>query len=794
MRGAPIDPCLLAGLALLGGALAPFAPGPALAATVVLVGLVTADRPLLARVATAILVFGALGIGALRAHRAVELDGVARQRADRALPQMARCSGSARVDSSPVLLHDVLRWDATMVHVVCDGQPTVFEGLVRLYGGPADLARGDVVDVIASLAPPERFWNLSEGDPRPRLAHGGVLRTGSTFDVRRVRRGRGPLALVDRARARVRARIDATFRSDLGAMARALVLGESDLAADDDRSFRASGLSHLLAVSGMHLVLVLAIAVRSLESLLVRIEPAAARFDVGRPVAFLGIMAAWVYAEFAGAGGSTLRAAWMATASLGVRALGRRTDAARAFGLSAAIMALLDPLVAFDLSFALSAAATGGLLAFGRPMQRWVSGAAPRCPEVVASAIGTSLAATVACVPILARFTPTVPLAGVAANLLAVPVGEAAALPLCLVHAATWWWPAVERGAAAAACGALVLVREVARAASNRAVTLRVPQPTGWQLAACAVALGAAAVRRHPRVTATLAGAACVLLELRARAYGAPRGLLRATFLDVGQGDAAIVDLPDGEAIVIDGGGLVGSPIDVGQRVLDPELRARRRSAIALVLLTHPHPDHYGGLVTGLAQTQVGALWDTGQGEREHTGGTYADLLASLRAAGTPIVRPADFCGTHALGGAVLEVLEPCPDFSSDDGPNDNSIVVRISYGSRAFLFVGDAERGEEARLLAKSRDRLRADVLKVGHHGSRTSSTPAFVSVVAPEHAIVSVGRRNRFGHPSPLTLATLDAAGVRTWRTDLEGAVEAATDGRTLQVRSLFGLAAAR
>src|SRR6202030_1600697 len=124
----------------------------------------------------------------------------------------------------------------------------------------------------------------------------------------------------------------------------------------------------------------------------------------------------------------------------------------------------------------------------------------------------------------------------------------------------------------------------------------------------------------------------------------------------------------------------------------------------------------------------------------------------------------------------------PCPTFSSDWGPNDNSLVVRISYGQRSILFVGDAEHQAEGTLLATARDRLRADVLKVGHHGSRTSSTPAFIAAVAPQEAVVSVGCRNRFGHPHPLTLSTLEAAGARLWRTDRDGAVVVTTDGDSL------------
>jgi len=724
-------------------------------------------------------------VGLLRAMAAVSSHAAARAEADTAMGLPKLCSAHARVISSPVRAREVLRWDARLSGVSCDEQPLAWSGDATLYGGPDDLARGDELEIVATLGEPQRLWNEATGDPRPGEAHRGVQRTGGTLDVRVTRKASGLLPWIDRARAAVRARIDATFPADLAPMARALVLGESDLAPEDDRSFRAAGLSHLLAVSGMHLVLVLALAVKVLEALLVRFEPLAARMDVGRVAAAVGIPVAWLYAELAGAGGSTVRAAWMATAALGARALGRRTDGPRAFGLSLAAMAIADPLVAFDLSFALSAGATAGLLAFAAPLSARLTSWVPRRLQAITRATGTTLAATIPCTPIIARFAPTVPLGGVVANLLAVPVGEAAALPLCLVHALLFWWPAAERGCAAVASGALVLVRLLARGFAAPALTAQVPQPTSWQLVAIVVALGAISLQVRAR-GAILVGcaAAMLLLEIVARRQGAPHGVMRATFLDVGQGDSAIVDLPDGQAMVIDGGGLVGSPIDVGTRVLAPALRARRRDALAAVVLSHPHPDHFGGLATGLDAVHFAELWETGEGESEGVSGGYAQLLASARGRGARVLRPADLCGGRDLGGAHVEVLAPCPTFSSDWGPNDNSLVVRISYGQRSILFVGDAEHEAEGTLLATARDRLRADVLKVGHHGSRTSSTPAFIAAVAPQEAVVSVGCRNRFGHPHPATLGVLAAAGVRVWRTDRDGAVVVTTDGRSLDV----------
>jgi competence protein ComEC len=380
----------------------------------------------------------------------------------------------------------------------------------------------------------------------------------------------------------------------------------------------------------------------------------------------------------------------------------------------------------------------------------------------------------------------------VPANLLAVPLGELLALPLCLAHVVLGAFPLAERGDALLASGSLLVVRAIARMTEQISwLGVPVPPPSPWQ---CAVLFCATAAvgwgRRSWRLSTALVAAGLLLVcELRVRGEGAPEAKLRVTVLDIGQGDASIVDLPDGRALLVDAGGMVGSPIDTGQAVVAPMLRARRRSALAAAVLSHPHPDHFGGLASALAQVSVGELWDSGQGEQEGAGPVYAALLRNLRARGVPVVRPPSLCGSpRAFGKAVVELLAPCPSPVPFINANDNSLVLRVSFGARAALLVGDAEHEEEQALLAKSAGSLHADFLKVGHHGSRTSSSPAFLRAVGAKDAAISCGVRNRFGHPHPITLQNLGEID-HLWRTDRDGSIRWETNGQTSRVVTAGG-----
>ncbi|HEX9103511.1 MAG TPA: ComEC/Rec2 family competence protein, partial [Polyangia bacterium] len=370
--------------------------------------------------------------------------------------------------------------------------------------------------------------------------------------------------------------------------------------------------------------------------------------------------------------------------------------------------------------------------------------------------------------------------AGIVSNLVVVPLAELGVVPVGLAGC-------VAASAQLPGAGALVHVAGwLAQALGGFTVWFarvapawRVPAPNVVEIVAWYVALAVVAARgrRALRVVA-----ACALVLVASAAWRvwsrASSETLTATFLDVGQGDACVVELPHGRVLVVDGGGSFDPTFDPGQQVIAPFLWRRGIRRIDLLVLSHPHPDHANGLPTLVEQFPVGELWTNGQSTEQP--GTVALLAAAARrqvSVGAP--RPIE------LGGATLRPLWPYDDggelaVDPARGENDNSLVVAVGWRGRSLLFAGDLEAEGEAALLARAGPPVAADVVKVPHHGSKTSSTAEFVAATHPSIAVISVGERNRWGFPNPGVTARWRDAGARVWRTDRDGGVTVTVDKR--------------
>jgi competence protein ComEC len=265
------------------------------------------------------------------------------------------------------------------------------------------------------------------------------------------------------------------------------------------------------------------------------------------------------------------------------------------------------------------------------------------------------------------------------------------------------------------------------------------------------------------------------------------RGELELTTIDVGQGDSLLVVFPDGRTMLLDGGGIPAfggqskTQLDIGEDVVAPYLWERSIRRIDVVALSHAHADHIGGLPALVSDFHPRELWTGATPETAE----WCAVRDRATALGPSIVslregRKMDY------GGAEIEVLAPAVDYvTGDTAKNNDSLVLKVRYGSRAFLLCGDVERAVEQRMLMDAEIHP-IDVLKVAHHGSRTSTTAEFLDAASPIFALISVGDQNSYGHPNREVLSRLEERRTGVYRTDLDGLITVRTDGRHLQVET--------
>ena len=644
------------------------------------------------------------------------------------------------------------------------GRPLALEAPVALaVAGESDASPvaevGEFVRVTGTLRLPERGAERRAPFEVPDQPH---LLLKSAQQIERLGPPAGVLAPVHAARAalkrRLRANLAAAPEGDRTALAflLAFVCGDTqDIPLAAVGAFRDGGVAHIVAISGLQVALVAA-----LLGFLVRRVGASLR---ARDAIVLA--ATLLFAVFAGGRPPVWRAALMIGLYLAARLLGRPTSPEHVLGFSACVILLADPSSLLDVGFLLTFAAVFGLAEFGAPV---VAALRSRgVPALLADALGATLGAELAVLPVQAFVFNVVPFVAVLSNPFIVPLSGLflflglGLLPLLLVSP----------GVAAAAIVPLRVLSDlqfgILDALDRLAAVRVVPTPSFLLAGACAGLLLVAGLARGrvPRRGALAGALVLAVLIVAAPPARAGAGTVVLQSVDVGQGDAWLLVTPTGR-VLVDGGGSPDREYEFGRLRLVPRLADLGAVALDAVVLTHPHPDHARGLLAVLGSLPVGRVVLPRAAPRN----AFLDEFEAAALKRRLVLERFGAGERFEAAGLSFDVLHP-PDFPYPRAKENNgSLVLRTRAEGRILLLTGDVEGLAERDLVASGTD-LAADVLKVPHHGSRTSTSEEFLARVAPRVGLVGVGRRNHFGHPAPEVIDRLRGRGVRVFRTDRDG-----------------------
>lgn len=699
------------------------------------------------------------------------------------------------IDSRPSIATEGSRLIVKVERLIRGNRAETVTGLLQLYVSEGDvlLARGDRIRFISRISVPQRLGLPGEFDYSRYLALQGIATTGrvnSQNEIVLIRGGAEEPLL--RASDRIARLLGDSIRLSIpdervSSVLAALLLGDQRrIPRDLSDAYTRAGVNHILSISGFHIGIIAAFITFITIWLLTRFEYPALHWNVRRIAVIIAVPAMLGYLFLTGNAPATARSVIMLSVFALALLAERERDSINTLLFAAFFLVAINPPTLFDVSFQLSFLALWGILVAAPLIMKCASTTSSVWLRGIIQFLGVSVAASLVTILPLLYIFKVASLNGILTNFLIVPLlGYGAvlsgfiALPLVILlpSFAPWLlWPAAT----------LVSVSNQFIMWCSSLPVLTFHGITSWDMLFFLLFMTCLTFLKNK--TQLLVYLLLIPLSasiLHIYAANPSDGRLHIMMLSVGQSESLLVRLPDGSTMLVDGGGyLHDAGRDFGQRVIAPALGALNVRRIDWMISTHDDSDHSGGLPFIIKNLTVGEFW----------GGSVKlpELLNALKNRGVPRRTVSAGDVITLPGPVIISVFSPSRTVHADAvidelNENEQSLVFKLSYGSFSMLFTADTGFEAEEQMLAGEYD-LKSTILKVGHHGSRYSTSEEFLDHVHPESALISAGRGNRFGLPSARTIDLLRSKGIATYRTDRDGTVEVVTDGVTWSVSTPF------
>jgi competence protein ComEC len=670
---------------------------------------------------------------------------------------------------------------------------------------------GDYIKAKTRLRQPHNFNNPGGVDYEKYLLAQdiralGSIRQPSNIVVLRKKRGAYLKTKLEEYRSYLRTSILETSTVPEGSILQALILGEKRGIPDDIREkFNRAGISHILAISGLHIGIIATLFFFLAAGLMKSSEYLLLRFSIRKTSALFVVIPIIGYAFISGLGISTIRATIMILSFLAALFLGRERDLLNTLAFAALIILIFSPSSLFDISFQLSFTAVAAILVITPTLSRLLSrkSEGPPSPfrKIFSSFwlfLAVSISAIAGTAPLIAFYFNRISTVTLISNILIIPLIGFLVLPAGIVFIllAPLSTVAATFMIKIASFFVGISLSIIDFLASLSIASFSVTTPTMIEIVVyylfviTIIKLLDKSRPREKRVFHTIVLVVIVIFFLADIFYISMRGRdpnhLTATFLDVGQGNAGLIEFPGGRKMLVDGGGFYSKGFDVGRYVVAPFLWCQRIKKLDIVVLTHPDQDHLGGLAYILNNFDVGEVWSNGERSDLET---YRYFTRAIREHNIPHRIISRNTPDIVIGDTVIKILNPpepivdkeagVPTFSS----NDNGLVMKIIFRNAGILLPSDISETAEKRLV-KSGDNLKSSVLLAPHHGSCRSSSFSFLDRVRPDVVVVSCGFENVAGFPHKDILERYGRSNARTFRTDFNGAVIIKTDGNDIDI----------